>query len=658
MDEYISEYFSMPYVADAPFDFKKAKAVRFATAKEYTKLTRYGKTLYPDEAESVLSHEGLESVKRSVNVEVVYLALRIPEHTFLFRSVDDFMTACSMLRVGVVVWYNARCGFSLFDWYFLSHKWTLASETVAMRDRYGKIGHGNYSTLQSVNGARYKMTFWHEYINKNGDLKVHKTIMLDLVNVLGGGLKAVCRGWGVDLKTEYDNWWQLYTSDVEALYTLTERFENDFMDMSDLDFFAGDFLTAGGAAKKMLLKHMYKDDNHKGNMASFHKDFPMKIESDRMLRDGQLYRGGLCLLNPRYRDKPVENVYKYDVNSMYPFIMRDMELPYGKPKIMPDVQPDKKWIQILHIKTMSGKLKDGMIPVWNSTRFNYFTADVYEENIFIFKEEIDELENWYDLVWEIDYVLCYKRGVNQGLRDFVNEYYSMKMNETGSKRSLAKLILNSAYGKIAEKPEKRIGHYELEDAGYIMFHEDGVNVNKRGMMSIVVGARVTALARVYLLTQIRGVCGPDVNKNFVYCDTDSIHCLTPAPDTSDTEMGMLKNEHPTKENFKKCLYLSPKTYIMICDGFFEASDFFDKRSSITVHAKGVNNDDLTQLLCRCTDMDGIREVFRPGGSVVCYAGINIQGGKGRIRQKRFIAKPDHRFIADGRADTGGEFNEV
>ncbi len=658
MEIYESEYFSGGYISDAPFDFKNSKAVEYAAAKEFLKMTYQGRRLSDDAAERMLSVNGLERVKCDVSVMPEYLALTIPEHTFLFRNVDDFMIACSMLRISTVIWYNAKHAFSLFDYYFLSHGWTLASETVAMRDTFGKIGHGNYTSLQSCNGARYKMSFWHDYVNKNKDLKVHKTVMIDLLNILGGGLKKVCESWGVPYKGLYDNEWEMYTSDAKALYELVGRFESEFKALSGLSMLGGDFLTAGGASKKILLEHMYKTGNAKSNLAAFHKDFPIKIESDRMLRAGNLYRGGLCLLNPRYKNRPVGNVYKLDVNSMYPYIMKTMELPSGKPKIMPDVQPGDDWIQIVHIKTMLGKLKRHMVPVWMDTKLNFYTGNISESDIFIYKEELDELENWYDMVWECDYVLCFKPGINQGMRDFVDEYYSLKMNETGARRALSKLILNSAYGKIAEKPEKQIGHYELEPEGYIMFHDDGVNVNKRGMMSVVVGARITALARVYLMQKIREIDGPDVYQNFIYCDTDSIHSLKNAPETSDTELGMLKNEEKMKKYFKMCLYLSPKTYIMMTDRFvFDVIDY-QNREEITVHAKGVNNEDLVQLLLSCEDMGEMRETFRPGGAVTSFAGINVQGGKARIRQKRFIAKPDRRFIADGRADDGGEFYEV
>src|SRR5699024_11695221 len=58
--------------------------------------------------------------------------------------------------------------------------------------------------------------------------------------------------------------------------------------------------------------------------------FPvLPIEMDSYIRKS--YKGGFCYVNPAYKGKDVGEGLVYDVNSMYPWVMREMELLCGVP---------------------------------------------------------------------------------------------------------------------------------------------------------------------------------------------------------------------------------------------------------------------------------------------------------------------------------------
>lgn len=58
--------------------------------------------------------------------------------------------------------------------------------------------------------------------------------------------------------------------------------------------------------------------------------FP-KLDSDFLIEWRQAYRGGRSQVNPLHARKILNNVYRYDINSMYAYIQHDMFLPYGEP---------------------------------------------------------------------------------------------------------------------------------------------------------------------------------------------------------------------------------------------------------------------------------------------------------------------------------------
>lgn len=56
---------------------------------------------------------------------------------------------------------------------------------------------------------------------------------------------------------------------------------------------------------------------------------PLDAITDRDIR--MSYKGGFTYLNPVYKNKPIGRGQVYDVNSMYPWVMKFCKLPYGEP---------------------------------------------------------------------------------------------------------------------------------------------------------------------------------------------------------------------------------------------------------------------------------------------------------------------------------------
>lgn len=660
------KYFILPYYSNTEINWCNPDRIEFAAGDTETHLYYEGKLLSEDKAEQLMRENNQSWCRMNIEVRAWAFILATDELFFVFQCIEDFMRAVCLLRINRIVWYNAKFDFAIFDHYFLSNGWKNSNETIQERNQYGKIPTNHFNSLHGAQGQRYKLTIWYDYLNKNYAKKVHKFEMVDLFNVLQGGLDKNLESW--DIRDKDGNPIRKLTMDyvndnIEdcadylivdgvGLYYLTVKFSNTMQSITGYSYLDGDYITSGGVAKKVMLKEMYNCE-YKDALKEFHKDFPMNAAMDDMFRDGHLYKGGMVVVNPKYKYRIVTNVYKLDENSMYPHKQSTMKLPYGKPTIYKDYIPSNH-IKIFHITSMYGTLKHNKVGVWQDLTYKEYTDVIDETNsFFIFEEELNELEKWYDLTYQFDFIYYYKAVENEGMTNFINKFYEIKCNSKGTVKLSSKIILNSSYGKLAEKINRETGKYELTDGGYVHFVSTGVKKDTKGVLSIVLGAYVTALARTDLMQKIRQTCNEDVENNFVYCDTDSIHTFTCNIETDDKILGMLKNEAPDKGTYKYAMYIAPKSYIMLHKSYPEVNN----KDTLVIHCKGVNVKEVRKLLQNCKSFTDMCKVFRPNYPVRCLVGINAVGGKALIYKEKYILRDDS-YQCDMTAMDGGIFYEM
>jgi len=71
------------------------------------------------------------------------------------------------------------------------------------------------------------------------------------------------------------------------------------------------------------------------------------------------YKGGWTYLNPKFADKTLHNIKVYDVNSLYPWVMRDCLLPCGEPRIRKPYGGELSIVKFV----CDFELKEGMLPM-------------------------------------------------------------------------------------------------------------------------------------------------------------------------------------------------------------------------------------------------------------------------------------------------------
>ena len=299
----------------------------------------------------------------------------------------------------------------------------------------------------------------------------------------------------------------------------------------------------------------------------FERTFPVlskTVDDDIRLA----YRGGIAMPNKKWARKRVGRGIVIDKNSMYPWVMRTKLLPYGKPW-WSEVRDDDADLFILSL-TFTAKLKPNRIPciqIKRSIQFNSqeFLEEVNEPTtVSITSVDLELWQEQYDLkIWAINGYWNFK-GIEGLFNDYIDKWMAVKANSTGGARMIAKLHLNSLYGKFAKNTDVTGKRPVLDDTGtvqYVMCDHEESNPVYTAM-----GAFITAYARQDLIRSAQANYD-----RFLYCDTDSLHLLgEEEPDLwlHPTELGAWKVEHDGQP-FDEAVFLRAKQY---CERFGDRDD--------------------------------------------------------------------------------------
>lgn len=258
-----------------------------------------------------------------------------------------------------------------------------------------------------------------------------------------------------------------------------------------------------------------------------------------MLKDA--YKGGYVYSKPTGIEK---NIQMIDCNSMYPFMYATIDMPIGNPIECTNEQDLMKFkFFIIGIKAKFD-LKPGYIPIIGGGigRFGsilYKSSSDFEfEYLVLAKQDFELLKKFYyveyEFVWGVGF------HTKQGFfKRYADTFIGVKNKEKGIKRAVAKVLLNSPYGKLAENGFEEIYEYSLED-GKVKKEVVGYKLDDKRYHYLPMAIAITASARFYLLTTAESIGFDKVS----YMDTDSIKYLdTPVSFSFDPNLlGAWKDE--------------------------------------------------------------------------------------------------------------------
>ena len=285
------------------------------------------------------------------------------------------------------------------------------------------------------------------------------------------------------------------------------------------------------------------------------------------------YKGGINYVNPMYQNQWIdEDVYVYDINSMYPWIYSTMPMPDIRTLRSVDslAEDDLGFVMIGKLIAMVKRNKMPLIKL--KTGLKHPNSSHYQDvlsinRLFVLTNlEYQYLIENYD-IREIEDVHFLKADENKQLHEAFSKFcrYWYKQKKDGrrdgdtTKEWFAKLMLNSLYGKFGQF-ESQYENYHLTSEDGILVKEDvSKYVDSMWDADLAVASYITAYGRVKLANDINAV-GLD---RFCYCDTDSLHVLGEAEELHvGLELGQWKLEGISKRS----KFIQPKTYGELIDG--------------------------------------------------------------------------------------------
>ncbi len=317
---------------------------------------------------------------------------------------------------------------------------------------------------------------------------------------------------------------------------------------------------------------IYKEMNQR-----FDTYFPvLPAEVDKDIR--RSYKGGFTYLNPLYKEKEVGYGNIYDVNSLYPSVMYYENMPIGNPEFFNgEYKYDPLYPLYIVTLSCSFKLKKGKIPTIQLKRnLHYLPTEYIEttngdiETFTLTNIDLELFLSHYD-VEDLMYHSGWKFKSTKGLFcSYIDMYTSLKINSkkegNGALYLIAKLMLNSLYGKFGLNPEMRSKYPYLKEDGVIGYHLTDKEI--RDSVYIPVATFITSYARRKTITtsqKIRDYSLKTYGEDYyIYSDTDSIHCrnldakeLEDIIDIDKYKLGAWDNE----AQFTKGKYIRQKCYI-------------------------------------------------------------------------------------------------
>lgn len=288
---------------------------------------------------------------------------------------------------------------------------------------------------------------------------------------------------------------------------------------------------------------------------------PLEVDNDFR----KAYKGGFTMVNPAYQNKIVSGI-SFDVNSLYPSVMYGNMggLPYGIPKTFKGkYKPNKSYPLYIQKMSCSFKLKEGMIPTiqlkgnLSFVPTDYITDSKGIVDLTLTNVDLELLFKHYE-VEDIEYVGGYMfKSADTIFKGYIDYWADIKAKSTGGARQLAKLMLNSLYGKFATNPKKQNKVPTLIDDEIKLVLQDPTYDDP---VYTALGAFITARARAYTISNSQALY-----KYWVYSDTDSMYLTGITEEEASkyieihqSKLGAWKLEH----HFTKGKWLRPKTYIM------------------------------------------------------------------------------------------------
>lgn len=517
------------------------------------------------------------------------------------NNIDDFMKFCYKNKGSKIYFHNLKFDGEFIIYWLLTHDFKCVNSIKELEDK-------SFTCLINNMGQFYDITVCF----KKGNKTIEKVTFIDSLKIIPFPVSLIAKKFNLEeSKLEID-----YNKSREVGHILTKEEE---------DYIKNDVVIVSKSLNVLFnkkLDRMTQASNAMHNykelitINKFNHYFPtLDIEIHEDLKKS--YKGGFTYLNPAYKEKEVGEGVVLDVNSLYPSVMYEKNLPYGFPIFYEGKYEDDN-IYDLYIQmiTCEFRLKKNKIPTIQIKHSLYFNSNEYlttsnDEIVCLVLTNVDlklflEQYDVYNLRYECGWKFKSKVGI---FKEYIDKWIEEKNKATIEKnegnRTLAKLMLNSLYGKFATSVDVESKYPVLDENGivhykpyqftendtsckeYILRSRDGTFIKKsknikelfniknekdkimkfKEPIYIPIASFITSYAREKTIRTSQAIKDFSINKYgkdlYYYSDTDSIHTglsieeLKQFCEIDDVELGKWKHEG----TFKRAKFIRQKCYI-------------------------------------------------------------------------------------------------
>ena len=498
-----------------------------------------------------------------------------PNEFIYGNSIDEFFEICQNYLHNYKIWFhNLKFDGSFIIDYLNRNGYTWIEDK---KDRADKT----YTTLISDMGHFYSIVVYF----KAGKSRTNKVEFFDSLKIFPNfSVERVAEAFKLPvrkLKIDYDKYrpvgYELDESEIAYI-----RNDVEIMSRALREMFTR------GLTRMTIASDAIK--NLRDNFPKFRQTYPiLPKEVDKFVR--KAYKGGFTYVNEKWQEKEVGKGVVLDVNSLYPSCMHSpYQLPYGQPVAFEGkYEKDESYPLYIQCITCIFELKKNKIPsiqIKNSYRFikneyvkssngEFVTLYLTKPDFELFQEQYNIKNPSYKGGWKF-------KGAIGNFDEYIDRWMKQKI-EAGKEgnaplKTISKLMLNSAYGKLGCNPRgrKKIPYFDEDNVLRFQISEG----EDREPLYVAAAAFITAYGRYRTITTSQVIKDYTFNKygedRYFYSDTDSIHAGITDEDldelkdiikVDDFEIGCWAKE----AEFEKAYYIRQKCYIEEINGKVEVT---------------------------------------------------------------------------------------
>lgn len=456
-------------------------------------------------------------------------------------DIESFIEYCS-LDDRIIYFHNLKFDSSYILSYLLTHGYSWSNKRA--------LNKHEFSTLISNMGQFYSVTVCF------GDTT---TTFYDSLKLIRLSVEQIAKAYGLTfrkLEIDYDK------PRPEGYIPTDEEWEYQHADVAIMSQ-ALHILFSEGLTKITQGSNALWDYKEIIGKKNFKRWFPvLPPEIDAFCRKS--YKGGATQVHKIFANQEIGCGITLDVNSMYPWAMYEMFLPFGEPIYYTGrYRQDKLYPLYIQKLACSFELKEGYIPTIQLKHSGLFRGTDFLEssdgNIVELTLTSVDLKLFLDHynVYNVSWISGYKFMQSKNMfTEYIDKWYAIKAQATkdGNKglRQIAKDMMNSLSGKFGLRPEvqEKIPYYDEK----LRFKVG--EVEQRDSIYVPVVSFITSYGRDKALRSAQ--------KNydrFIYMDTDSLHLAgTELPDNLDIDSTRL-GWWDLEKTWVRGYFIRAKTYI-------------------------------------------------------------------------------------------------